>query len=348
MPRLISQLFSSDIFIQIGSHHFQIPRDIFSSPGNSPNFFSLGFADFFASPYEIFPGLDRTGLLRPPAIQPPKVANRSGEVFADLLHLLRGYPLEIRGVEHREALLRDCRYYHLRGLEQQLIPHETSPKPSYGRSEIVLRIEDVRESDVQAAYVDHDPTLGANQFRTVPSYTRPFVDEEAQNLIVELGPDTTTLDPATSPPGLLITGGARYKLEMLLQQLVKQTCELTGRPNTAYREIVNKLFPFVGVVTVVIDVGTDLVVDGVEIPDPAAYMDRVQDEHALEPPAKRRHLAAEDKAKAEWILWYVRRGQWQATIDVMGSEVQVRLGAVKLDICTGAREWNRRRGFLST
>lgn len=244
--------------------------------------------------------------------------------------------------------MRDCRYYYLRGLEQQLIPHEISPKPSYGRSEIVLRIEDVRESDVQAVYIGHDPSLGADRLRTVPSYARPFVDGEPHDLIVELGPDTTTLDPATSPSGLLITDGTRCKLEMLLQQLVKQACALMGKPDTAYREIVNKLSPLVGVATVIIDAGTDLVVDGEAITDPAAYMDRVQDKHALEPPAKRRRLAAENETRAEWIFWYVRMGQWQAAIDIMGSEVHVRLVAVKLDICTGSREWNRQRAFLST
>ena len=37
VPRLIDQLFGSEIFIQIGDRHFQIPKDIFSAAGNSPN-----------------------------------------------------------------------------------------------------------------------------------------------------------------------------------------------------------------------------------------------------------------------------------------------------------------------
>ncbi|EEH39531.2 hypothetical protein PAAG_08801 [Paracoccidioides lutzii Pb01] len=75
LPRLISQLFESEIFIQIGGRNFQIPRDVFSSPGDSPNFFSLTFEAFFATPGEVLPGLDRQGLLRPPAIMPPMVLN---------------------------------------------------------------------------------------------------------------------------------------------------------------------------------------------------------------------------------------------------------------------------------
>ena len=73
MPKLISQLYEESIFISIGHREFQIPRDIFTGPGNSPNFFSLGFAVFFSTPDDLFPGLDREGLIRPPSILPPSV-----------------------------------------------------------------------------------------------------------------------------------------------------------------------------------------------------------------------------------------------------------------------------------
>ena len=52
---MIDQLFESEIFIQIGERHFQIPKDIFSDPGNSPNFFSLGFAVFFSTSLPVSP-----------------------------------------------------------------------------------------------------------------------------------------------------------------------------------------------------------------------------------------------------------------------------------------------------
>ncbi|KAF3481038.1 uncharacterized protein GIQ15_03797 [Arthroderma uncinatum] len=198
LPRLIAQLFECEIFIQIGDRHFQIPRDIFSSPGDSPNFFSLGFAVFFASPASVFPGLEREGLLRPPSITPPIVSSRSGDIFAELLHMLRGYPIHIRDEEHRACLLRDCRYYHLRGLEQKLIPHEISYNLERRRSEITVRLEDIRPSGV--AFV-HDGSPSSSTASTSPGgwvhYSRPFVDDDHCELIIEIGSESTLIDLAT-------------------------------------------------------------------------------------------------------------------------------------------------------
>ena len=192
MPRLISQLFESEIFVQIGGENFQIPRDIFSNPGDSPNFFSLGFAVFFSSPSDVFPGLDSGGLLRPPSVHPACVPNRSAKVFSELLHLLRGYSLHIRDRHHRAELLRDCRYFHLRGLEQKLIVHDISYNAERGVSEIIIRLEDIRQSGVSfvadAAPSDRSPLSGWVH------YSRPFVDETSYEIIVEIGDESTHID----------------------------------------------------------------------------------------------------------------------------------------------------------
>ncbi|CRK41896.1 hypothetical protein BN1723_015987, partial [Verticillium longisporum] len=95
LPKLISQLFDESIFISIGHREFQIPRELFNDPGNSPNFFTLGFAVFFSNPKDLFPGLEREHLIRPPSILPPSVPNRSADIFADLVHFLSGYPVHI-------------------------------------------------------------------------------------------------------------------------------------------------------------------------------------------------------------------------------------------------------------
>lgn len=148
LPRLTKQLFGTDIFVRIGGTPFQIPRDLFSAPGDSPNFFSLGFAHFFLTPAEAFPGLDRDALLRPPSIKPPSVPNRNGETFNELIQILQGYNVEIRNSEHRSKLLRDARYFHLKGLEQKLIPCEISFNVRRQQSEILVRLEDIRPSGV--------------------------------------------------------------------------------------------------------------------------------------------------------------------------------------------------------
>jgi hypothetical protein len=168
VPRLTKQLFKTDIFIRIGGTPFQIPRDLFSAPGDSPNYFSLGFAQFFSTPSEAFPGLDRNALLRPPSISPPSAPNRDGGTFAELIRILQGYAPEIRNDAHRSQLLRDARYFHLKGLEQRLIPCEISYNLKRQQSEILLRLEDIRQSGVSFSAdkpsndSDSSSTLGAS------------------------------------------------------------------------------------------------------------------------------------------------------------------------------------------
>lgn len=218
VPRLISQLFECEIFIQIGDRHFEIPRDIFSSPGDSPNFFSLGFAVFFATPGEVFPGLDRQGLLRPPAITPPIVSNRSGDVFAELLHMLRGYPIHIRNEEHRAELLRDCRYFHLRGLEQKLIAHHISYNFERQKSEIVIRLEDIRPSGLLSLM--EPASSGAFPAGWV-QYARPFVDDNHHELILEIGGESTQLDVESQRAKF--SGLTKARISSLLQVIANKT-----------------------------------------------------------------------------------------------------------------------------
>ncbi len=192
VPRLISQLFESEIFIQIGGRDFQIQRDIFTGPGDKPNYFSLDFATFFSAPGEVFPGLDTSGLLRPPSIKPTNIPDHSADVFADLLHMLRGYPLHIRDKHHRADLIRDARYYHFRGLEQKVIYHDISYNVERQTSEIIIRIEDLKQSGISfvgdASPSDRSPLGGW------VNYSRPFVDETSYELIVEIGEECTKID----------------------------------------------------------------------------------------------------------------------------------------------------------
>lgn len=195
VPKLISQLFESEIFISIGSRPFRINRDLFNAPGNSPNYFSLGFAVFFSSPGEVFPGLSREGLLRPPSILPPEVPGRSADVFAEILHLLRGYPVHIRNEEHRQELLRDCKYFHLKGLEQKLIPHEISWNQKRHRQEIVIRLEDIKPSGISfVADGGSTERFSGKQSGGWISYMRPFVDDTQRELIIEIGGEQTKVD----------------------------------------------------------------------------------------------------------------------------------------------------------
>ncbi|POS72895.1 BTB/POZ domain-containing protein [Diaporthe helianthi] len=197
LPKLISQLYDESIFISIGHREFQIPRDSFSEPGNSPNFFSLGFAIFFSNPSaDLFPGLDREGLIRPPSILPPSVPNRSADTFAELLHLLRGYPVDIRSDAHRAALLRDCRYFNFKGVEQRLIPHSITFNQSRARDEIALRLEDILKSGISVLPERVDiAARERDNFLGWVNYARPFVDSSQRplELVLEIGGDCTRL-----------------------------------------------------------------------------------------------------------------------------------------------------------
>jgi hypothetical protein len=240
LPRLTKQLFSTDIFVNIGGKPFQIQRDLFSAPGDSPNYFSLGFAHFFSTPSEAFPGLDRDALLRPPSIKPPSVPSRNGEVFGELIQLLQGYNVEIRSEAHRSRLLRDARYFHLKGLEQKLIPCEISYNLKRQESEILIRLEDIRQSGIsfspdrevgdsdsgsisgaQSAGVSPDPLSISKVASPAPStasssaisrpgyvsYARPYTDDHANSniLVVEIASSESTKlylpkAPPTWPP----------------------------------------------------------------------------------------------------------------------------------------------------
>jgi hypothetical protein len=224
VPRLTKQLFGTDIFVRIGGTPFQIPRDLFSGPGDSPNFFSLGFAHFFSTPAEAFPGLDRDALLRPPSIKPPSVPNRNGETFNELIQLLQGYNVEIRNSAHRSRLLRDARYFHLKGLEQKLIPCEISYNLRRQQSEILVRLEDIRQSgisfipDKASGESDSGSVYGMQSINASPgpqpvskigspapsnasssavsragyvSYARPYTDDHANSNILVLEISTT-------------------------------------------------------------------------------------------------------------------------------------------------------------
>lgn len=200
VPRLTKQLFNTDIFIRIGGTPFQIPRDLFSAPGDSPNYFSLGFAQFFSTPSEVFPGLDRNSLLRPPSISPPSVPSRSGETFGELIQLLQGYNVDIRNEEHRSRLLRDARYFHLKGLEQRLIPCETSFNLARQQHEILVRLVDIRQSGISFS---PDKALNDSDSGSVSG---------GQSIVVSPGPlpNSTAASPAPSIAGSSSASRAGY------------------------------------------------------------------------------------------------------------------------------------------
>ncbi|KAJ5485738.1 hypothetical protein N7530_000038 [Penicillium desertorum] len=269
LPRLMSQLFESECFIQIGDRHFQIPRDIFSGPGDSPNFFTLGFAAFFASPSEVFPGLDRQGLLRPPAIIPPKRAEPIG-----------GF----------------------------------------------IRLEDVRPSGIQ--FASH--TVSGSSMGGMVTYTRPFVDESAADLVVEIGDESSLINRGSMRADFL--GLSKQRIASLLQTVGKKMNLPDSHPPLGQVPI-----------KVRVDRETDLTVDGEQDPQhlriPRAKAEAGEDGG---PAAKRPRVDNTDDGP-----WVVRTGQWRLQVQTGPTGTyEVVLIAVKLDIYTSPQVRNRSRKFL--
>ena len=192
LPRLASQLFDSDMYVTVGGVPFIIPRDSFSGPGNSSNFFALGFAGFIASKDDAFPGLQSRSLMRPPPIAPQNVPNRSPDILRDLITLSRGYSIHVRDANHRAALVGDCKYYGFKGLMHKLFAHEISYNAERGCSEIVMRIEDLHKSGI-SFFSDPSPADQSPLGGWV-HYARPFVDETSFEVIVEIGAQETKID----------------------------------------------------------------------------------------------------------------------------------------------------------
>lgn len=100
--------------------------------------------------------------------------------------------MRIRDKDHRAELLRDCRYFNLRGLEQKIIYHDISYNAERGTSEIIIRLEDIRQSGVK--FVEDVSPSDRSPLGGWVNYSRPFVDETSYEIIVEIGDESTRID----------------------------------------------------------------------------------------------------------------------------------------------------------
>jgi hypothetical protein len=370
VPRLTQQLFKSEIFIQVGERHFRIHRDIFSTPGDLPNYFSLGFAHFFSTPTEAFPGLEGPGLLRPPSILPPAVPNRNGDIFADLLRILQGYDVHVRDEAHRKELLRDARYFHLKGVEQKLIPCHISYNRFRDRSEIVMRLEDLRQSGVSVTPDADFPAsardgMSASKPATPHStygagneeptgfvwYQRPFVDEVSRELIIEIDDaETTQIDVASMRA--TFHGQTKARITSLFQVIANKM----NLPATLPLGLM------------LMQSGGGVAAQPISPANSGISGDRVsvritKDAH-VELDGEVLHWSSEDENEAEDNQlprlkgdvelessheWIVQRGLWRLRVQSAEhtGRTEVVMCVVKMEACTDERARNGTRGFLS-
>ncbi|KAH7192068.1 uncharacterized protein B0J16DRAFT_332260 [Fusarium flagelliforme] len=332
LPKLISQLYEESIFISIGHREFQIPREIFKDPGNSPNYFSLGFAAFFSRPDDLFPGLEREGLIRPPSILPPSVPKRSADTFAELLHFLRGYPIHIRDETHRQELLSDARYFHFKGLEQRLIPHSLSYNQATRRDEIVLRLENIQKSGISVFVSNTDPLAGYVQ------YARPYLEDKPAELVLEIGGETTKLH--------FSGGNAKAEFFRDTKARVAKLFELVSSKLSSFQ---TSQSPALGnslltddYVRVLLEPESAIILDGKD------YLEEFikSETSGSDYPRKRKRVDG-DSENEEWV---VKTGQWRLRIQYApnGRGVECVLVAAKLDARSSQLSRNMSRGFLGS
>lgn len=377
LPKLMSRLYEESIFISIGHREFQIPRDLFTSPGNSPNFFSLGFGLFFSSPKDLYPGLDRNDLIRPPSIMPPSVPNRSADNFAELLHLLRGYPIHIRDEEHRTSLLQDCRYFNFKALEQKLLPHHISYNQSRKKHEILMRVEDIFKSGISVTNDGLSTSVSSNGGEPLlgwVNYMRPYEDDKQRELVLEIGGETTKLHlnimraeffgqiktriarlfeviatklnlPTTQPLGLLMaSGGADSQPASPGNTPLSEDLVRISLDPEAHVSLDGKPFTRFNEVE---EIFTSMSMspstgNGGPHDSPVSSVDQ-----SIGPARKRRRVDGPGHIADEWI---VRTGQWRLRIQSSRSRksaVECVLVAVKLDAYSSEQTRNAQRSFLA-
>ena len=167
-------------------------------------------------------------------------------MFKELLHYLKGYPIEIRSETHRLTLLKEARYFHFKGLEQRLLPHEISYNASRQSKDILLRLEDIRQSGISFVsdtdnniYVDESSSLsGRNGKGSVSAsnnlsagtvrYSRPYVDDDSYELVLETSDGTTILD--LEEMRVAFSGQTKARVASLLQVIVNKMNLPTTQP----------------------------------------------------------------------------------------------------------------------
>jgi hypothetical protein len=265
------------------------------------------------------------------------VPNKSGETFGELLKMMQGYEVEIRSEVHRANLLRDARYYHFKGLEQKLVPHEVSYNLKRQQNEIVIRLEDIRQSGVSFL---PDPILSADaevsSTAGYVSYARPYTDDATANHVLVLqtssGESSTLHLPPPSSAGLpnILNAPITFHADTLLRMssLVGVIASKMGLPSTQPLSLSGRFKSGAHV-----RIGSDctLIVDG-------------------------READISTRTHESELDWVVRRAQWRLRVEPARMQrdedddatIEVVLEAVKIDAYTKEKTRNAMRGFLGS
>ncbi|GMG22131.1 unnamed protein product [Ambrosiozyma monospora] len=196
-----------DIFANIGGKCFRISKELLTSDGNYPNYFSFTFNCIMKEHHQV---KELQGLIRPPNVTPYTSA-RSSALFQDLLDKLQGKSVVIRNDEHRKNLIEECRYYKFKALEQEFVKCRISVNPFSKDEEIVMNYRDIVNSKVSS--------INGSSFTR---YSRPYVDNTKSRVLVlqvESSEVSLLINLKTDFVSLLVLGKCAKKLNGILSQV---------------------------------------------------------------------------------------------------------------------------------
>ena len=278
--------------------------------------------------------------------------NRNADTFADLLRLLRGYPVDIRDEAHRAELLRDARYFHFKGIEQQLIPHTISFNPVREVDEILLKLENVQKSGVSVMTDLERPEV---------YYARPYVDDKPAQLILEIGGSSTRIHFDDGRPRAQFFRDTRARIAKLLEVIaIKLNLAPTTQPlgllmaqGGAASQPATPGHTPLSEDLVRVSLGQDaaITLDGerhVPYGGVANGDDMTAKTQSRISPRKRRRTNDHDDVPPE--PWTVLNGHWRLKIQPSTggkSAIECIFEAVRLDAVSSESGRNLARGFLS-
>lgn len=177
LRRLQKLLDSEFTFACIGNKSFKIPKQLLARTNNYPNYFLINFDSLLSDNRKI---IQSKSMIRPPPQRPPMASTRSSELFADLLEALKGNDSIVKDDQHRQLLLKECRYYRFLELEQRLLKHDLVNNPFTKEQEIILNLLDLQQRGVSSR------SKGIHDEHAL-RYTRPYmIKEKERSLIVQV------------------------------------------------------------------------------------------------------------------------------------------------------------------
>lgn len=271
--------------------------------------------------------------------------NKSGEIFGELMRMLQGYEVEIRNETHRANLLRDARYFHLKGLEQKLVPCEKSYNLKKRQNEILVRLEDIRQSGVSFS-PDTDLADSKSTYTTpgYVSYARPYTDDATSNNVLIL--ETSSAESTT----LHLSENLALPSDTLHTEITFHGDTLR-RVTSLLKIIASKMgLPSTQTLTQALS-GNPLLAPAASGTSEALIKVRIDADCALTIDGRESSIVDVQSGKSkEHSRWIVRRAHWRIRVepadDSEEPQMQAVLEAVKIEAFTTERPRNAVRAFL--